>query len=104
MKKDKHRAQEKAQLKANRKQAEKAIKAALIIELTTLISTFAEPNKKLKKLVEKAASAFSKEIDKTAKPVTETQALKKEETAPVVEEKKAIKPRTVKKTEKEATK
>jgi CHASE3 domain sensor protein len=111
MKKDKQRTQraqqkalEKAQLKANRKQAEKAVKATLITELTTLVSTFAEPNKKLKKLIEKAASAFAKEIDKTAKPVVEALATKTEEAAPVAKEKKAAKPRTVKKTEKEATK
>ncbi|MDQ8003579.1 MAG: hypothetical protein REI64_02200 [Pedobacter sp.] len=104
MKKDKQRAQQKAQLKTNRKQAEKAIKAALITELTTLVGTFAEPNKKLKKLIEKTASAFSKEIDKTAKPIVEALAAKTEEVAPVAAEKKVAKPRAVKKTEKEATK
>mgnify|MGYP003574889904 CR=1 FL=1 len=104
MKKNKQKAQEKAQLKANRKKAEKAVKAALITELTTLISTFAEPNKKLKKLVEKAATVFSKEIDKTAKPLVEATDVKTAETTPVAEEKKAEKPHTIKKTEKEATK
>lgn len=101
MKKEK----QKAQQKADRKKAEKAVKAALIGELTTLISTFAEPNKKLKKLVEKAASAFAKEIDKTAKPIiNEAPEIKEEETTTVKEEKKITKPRAVKKTEKEATK
>lgn len=104
MKKEKQRAQQKAQLKNNRKKAEKAIKAALLGELTTLISTFAAPNKKLKKLVEKAATAFAKEIDKTAKPVNEASEIKKEEIITVTEEKKIAKPRTVKKIEKEATK
>lgn len=101
MKKEKHKAQQ----KADRKKAEKAVKAALIGELTTLISTFAEPNKKLKKLVEKAAAAFSKEIDKTAKPIpSEIKEIKREETTVTTEEKKITKPRTAKKTEKEATK
>lgn len=106
MKKNKHRVQEKAQLKANRKKAVKAVKAALISEFTTLISTFAEPNKKLKKLIEKAATVFSTEIDKTAKPVveTETSAIKTEESIPAVEEKKTTKSRVTKKTAKEATK
>lgn len=100
MKKDKKSAQQKAQRKTNRKQAEKAVKAALITELTTLINTFAEPNKKLKKLIEKTASAFAKKIDKTAKPIVETPTSKTEEVAPAVEEKKVAKPRAIKKTEK----
>lgn len=62
---------EKAQLKANRKQSLKAVKNTLVNDLTNLISTYAEPNKKLKKLVEKAAATFAKEIEKTAKPVNE---------------------------------
>jgi hypothetical protein len=99
MKKDK----QKAQLKANRKKAEKAVKATLITELTTLIGTFAEPNKKLKKLIEKAASAFAKEIDKTAKPIEEAP-IQTEEATPVVATKKPAKAAAVKKTEKAATK
>lgn len=113
MKKDKQKAQlkalEKAQLKANRKKAEKAVKASLIAELTTLIGTFAEPNKKLKKLVEKSASAFAKEIDKTAKPIEETPVkdaapTKTEEVAPAVAIKKPTKAATTKKIEKVTTK
>ena len=103
MKKEKQRAQQKAQLKNNRKKAEKAIKAALLGELTTLISTFAAPNKKLKKLVEKTAGAFAKEIDKTAKPLVEIPVVKAEETT-VTTEQKVTKPRMVKKTKKDATK
>ncbi|WAC40286.1 hypothetical protein [Pedobacter sp. SL55] len=99
MKKEK----QKAQQKANRKKAEKAVKAALINELTTLISSFAIPNKKLKKLIDKAATAFSKEIDKTAKPIIEVEQIKEEATA-ITKEKKITKPRAVKKVDKEATK
>jgi len=62
---------EKAQLKANRKQSLKAVKTTLVNDLTNLISIYAEPNKKLKKLVEKAAATFAKEIEKTAKPIIE---------------------------------
>lgn len=94
---------QKAQLKANRKKAEKAVKAALINDLTTLVSTYAEPNKKLKKLIEKAASAFSKEVDKTAKPIAEV-VVKADEAVPVATEKKPAKAATIKKGEKVATK
>ena len=97
MKKDKQQAQQ----KANRKLAEKAIKAALATELITLISTFAEPNKKLKKLIGKATAAFAKEINKTAKPLIETPIVEtpaantSTETQPAP--KKVTKPRTIKK-------
>lgn len=104
MKKDKQRAQRKAQQKTDRKKAEKAVKAALITELTAVISTFATPNKKLKKIIEKSASAFAKEIDKTAKPVVEEVTAKAEETTPVAPVKKAAKNSAIKKTEKAATK
>lgn len=106
MKKDK----QKAQAKANRKKAEKAVKAVLITELTTLVSTFAAPNKKLKKLIEKTASAFSKEIDKTAKPIVEVSVsveeapVKGEEVAVTIATKKPTKATTAKKTEKVTTK
>lgn len=102
MKKDKQRAQQKAELKTNRKKAEKAVKAALVTELTTVVGTFAEPNKKLKKLIGKAASAFAKEIDKTAKPI-EIIAAKTEEVEPIVE-KAVTKAPAVKKNVKTATK
>jgi len=100
MKKDK----QKAQIKADRKKAEKVIKATLITELTTVASKFAEPSKKLKKLIEKAASAFAKEINKNIKPVEKVTTEKPAETAPVAAAVKVSKPRATQKTEKGATK
>ncbi|WP_343532553.1 hypothetical protein [Pedobacter sp.] len=100
MKKDK----QKAQIKAERKKAEKIIKATLIAELTTVASKFAEPSKKLKKLIEKTASAFAKEINKNIKPVEKVAPEKQAETTAAAAPAKVSKPRTTQKTEKEATK
>ncbi|WP_113634841.1 hypothetical protein [Nubsella zeaxanthinifaciens] len=89
---------QKAQLKANRKKSIKAVKANLVNDLSNLISSFAEPNRKLKKLIEKAASSFAKEIEKTAKPVTEAPVVAND-TKPEEQDvkAKAAKPRTTKK-------
>lgn len=97
MKKDK----QKAQIKADRKKAEKVIKATLITELTTVASKFAEPSKKLKKLIEKTASAFAKEINKNIKPTEKAKPDQTVETAPVATPAKVSKARATKKTEKE---
>ncbi|WP_113661475.1 hypothetical protein [Pedobacter nanyangensis] len=100
MKKDK----QKAQVKADRKKAEKVIKATLITELTTLASKFAEPSKKLKKLIEKSASAFAKEINKNIKPAEKVATEKPVETTETATPAKVSKPRAAKKTEKETAK
>jgi|GEM_PF-3280623 len=97
MKKDK----QKTQVKADRKKAEKVIKATLIAELTTVASKFAEPSKKLKKLIEKTASTFAKEINKNIKPTEKAATDNNVETASVATPVKVSKPRTTKKTEKE---
>lgn len=70
MKKDKQRAQraqQKVQLKTDRKKAEKIIKASLITEFHSVIAKFSEPSKKVKKLIEKTAAALAKELNKAVK-------------------------------------
>jgi hypothetical protein len=99
MKKDK----QKAQIKADRKKAEKVLKATLITELTALASKFAEPSKKLKKLIEKTATAFAKEINKNIKPTEKAKPDQTVETVPVAAPAKVSRPRATKKTEKETT-
>lgn len=95
---------QKAQLKANRKQSVKAIKATLINDLTNLISTFAEPNKKLKKLIEKSATSFAKEIEKAAKPVIESPVIANDAQSESQEvQVKAARPRATKKSVKSAS-
>lgn len=67
MKKDKQRAQQKTQLKAERKKAEKTIKASLVTEFHSVTVKFGEPSKKVKKLIEKTAVALAKELNKAVK-------------------------------------
>jgi len=104
MKKDKQRVQktqQKAQLKADRKKAEKAIKASLVTEFHSVIAKFGEPSKKVKKLIEKTVAALAKELNKAVK--TEVAAQEPTEiiitettpTTPLVP-KKVSKPSTVK--------
>jgi len=59
---------EKAQAKANQKKQEKAIKIHLISGISDIVNQLGEPSKKLRKLIEKSAASFSKEMAKTIKP------------------------------------
>ncbi|WP_199120441.1 hypothetical protein [Pedobacter sp. ASV28] len=59
---------EKAQAKANKKKQEKTIKVHLISGIHAIVIQLGEPSKKLRKLIEKSAASFSKEMAKTIKP------------------------------------